>query len=278
MLPGVEAGEVGAVHRTRVASRRLRELLPVLELEPDKSRKLGRRLKKLSRRLGDLRELDVLVRLLDELRASRRIPQAAVRRMIESVRTERNEARRRLVDREVTSDLKRAAKKLQRAAELLEDADRKSQHRKAWRWAIDARVSRRAANLKQAIREAGSMYVPDRVHEVRLALKKLRYGVELANDAAGVNPPNAVRPLERWQDLLGRLRDLQVLIERVRRVQAAMETPNLDATRELDTLVLALESSCRRLHARFVRDRAAIVALCDRFGSRASAAAARRAS
>jgi CHAD domain-containing protein len=278
MLPGVESGEVGAVHRTRVASRRLRELLPVLQLESNKSRKLGRRLKKLSRRLGDLRELDVLVLLLDQLRASRRAPPAAVRRMIESVRTERNAARSRLTDREVTGDLKRAGKKLQRTLELLEDADRKPQHRKAWHWAVDARVARRAAALKHAIHEAGSMYVPDRVHQVRLAIKKLRYGVELANDAAGVKTATTVRQLERWQDHLGRLRDFQVLIERVRRVQASMERPTLDATRELDDLVLALESSCRRLHARFLRDRAAIVALCDRLGARASPAAARRAS
>ena len=35
MLQGVEDGDVHALHRTRVASRRLREVLPVLQLDPD---------------------------------------------------------------------------------------------------------------------------------------------------------------------------------------------------------------------------------------------------
>jgi hypothetical protein len=74
---------------------------------------------------------------------------------------------------------------------------------------------------------------------------------------------------------LGRLRDLQVLLGRVRETQAAMEPPNLAAWRELDEFVMVLESSCRSLHARFVRDSRAIVALCDRLGTRASAAARR---
>jgi len=58
-LHGVESGEVGAVHRVRVASRRLRELLPVLEIEQALARKLVRRLRKLTRRLGGVRDLDV---------------------------------------------------------------------------------------------------------------------------------------------------------------------------------------------------------------------------
>src|SRR5262245_44708856 len=64
MLPAVEVGEASAVHQTRVASRRLRELLPVLQLDNRVVRKLNRRLRKLTRRLGDVRELDVLASLL----------------------------------------------------------------------------------------------------------------------------------------------------------------------------------------------------------------------
>jgi CHAD domain-containing protein len=66
-LPGLESGEIGAVHRARVASRRLRELLPVLEIEQAVARKIGRRLRKLTRRLGDVRDLDVITLLVDEL-------------------------------------------------------------------------------------------------------------------------------------------------------------------------------------------------------------------
>src|SRR6266704_224163 len=59
-------GDVTALHRTRGASRRLRELIPVLQLDHNVARKLGRRLRKITRRLGAIRELDVLLLLIDE--------------------------------------------------------------------------------------------------------------------------------------------------------------------------------------------------------------------
>ena len=43
--------DVDALHRTRVASRRLRELLPVLRLDGRTTRKLDRRLKRVTKRL-----------------------------------------------------------------------------------------------------------------------------------------------------------------------------------------------------------------------------------
>src|SRR5262249_42478198 len=56
-----------AVHRTRVASRRLREMLPVLGLDSAATPKLGRRLKKGTNRLGEVRELDVFTLMIQEL-------------------------------------------------------------------------------------------------------------------------------------------------------------------------------------------------------------------
>src|SRR5581483_992689 len=72
LLHGVHHGDVRAVHQTRVACRRLRELLPVIQLDGDLGHKLNRRLRKLTNRLGELRELDVLVQAVDDLRQSGR--------------------------------------------------------------------------------------------------------------------------------------------------------------------------------------------------------------
>ena len=66
MLPGVEDGDVRAIHRTRVASRRLRELLPVLQLDPDTTAKLIRRLRKVTRQLAHVRS-STLLPLIEEL-------------------------------------------------------------------------------------------------------------------------------------------------------------------------------------------------------------------
>jgi CHAD domain-containing protein len=267
-LPGVESGEIGAVHRARVASRRLRELLPVLGLEQPVVRKFGRRLRKLTRRLGSVRDLDVLILLVDELRESGRLPDRALRRVGNAVHQARDEARGALSLKAVAADLKRVGRKLEAVAAGLESADQ--ERSPAWRWAVDARVLRRASTLKAAIEDAGAVYLPERIHSVRLALKKLRYGVELATETAGIRESADLTTLKRGQELLGKLRDLQVLIERVRRVQASLTPPDLVAWRELDALVTALEHSCRRLHARYVRDRAVLTVLCDRFAARPS--------
>ena len=67
-----------------------------------------------------------------------------------------------------------------------------------------------------------------------------------------------MRVLKKVQDVLGRMHDLQVLIERVRDVQASLSPPNLNVWRELDGLVVVLDESCRRLHARYLRERTAM--------------------
>jgi CHAD domain-containing protein len=54
-IKGSEATSIEAIHRGRVASRRLRELLPLVLLEPAFSRDLGRRLRKVTERLGAVR-------------------------------------------------------------------------------------------------------------------------------------------------------------------------------------------------------------------------------
>ncbi len=116
------------------------------------------------------------------------------------------------------------------------------------------------------------MYLPERLHRVRLAVKKLRYGVELALETAGIKDSSDLVTLRHGQELLGRIQDLHVLIERVRRVQASLTPPDPAAWRELDALVTALEHSCRRLHARYVRDRIALTLASDRLAARTSSA------
>ena len=68
--------------------------------------------------------------------------------------------------------------------------------------------------------------------------------------------------MKRMQELLGRMHDLQVLIDWVREVQASLTPPNLTVWRELDALVLMLDESCRRLHARYLREREALRGVC----------------
>jgi len=266
-LPGVENGDIGAVHRTRVATRRLRELLPVVQLEGKSAGKLSHQLRKMTRRLGGVREADVMLLLIAELHESGRFSEPALRLVRDAARTVRDEARAEIPGKSAAESFRRIVRKLDRAARKL-DGTEDSQTRRAWRWALDARVSRRAVALRHAIDKAGSVYLADRVHAARIALKKLRYALELDVESRGAKSTPELRALKRMQEVLGRLHDLQVLVDRVRHVQASLEPPSVSAWRELDVLLTSLEQSCRRLHARYVGERDSLIDICERLSRR----------
>jgi CHAD domain-containing protein len=270
VLTSVEQGDVRGLHRARVASRRLRELLPMLQLDADKARKLGRRLRKVTTRLGTVRELDVLLLLVDEHHVSGRSRSSALGRVGISVAKDRDDARKRLSTRLPVAGMRRLAEKLDRVVEQLRVAEGSSSRAAArhWRLAVDAQVASRAVRLSAAMADAGAMYLPERLHTVRIAMKKLRYAVELSAEISGTSRRAGLNALKRGQDLLGRLHDLQVLIERVRQVQASLMPPNLTVWRDLDALGLSLENDSRLLHARYMRSREALLALADELGVR----------
>ena len=124
-------------------------------------------------------------------------------------------------------------------------------------------MARRASRLTTAMNEAGALYLPERLHAARIALKKLRYAAELSAETSGNPSDAALRLLGRGQDLLGRMHDIQVLVDRVRQLQASLTPPNFPVWRDLDALVVLLEEDCRRLHGRYMRAREGIAALAS---------------
>jgi len=270
MFPGVHGGDLRAIHGTRVASRRLREVVPVLKLNGRVARRLTRKLRKLTRRLGRIRELDVLGLLLDELKESGRFSDRALELISAEVASERRAYFDTMTDAGFEDELRRVSRRLQQTLQRLPSDGDDPDDTRAVRWAIEARLARRAAMLKQAIDRAGNVYLVERLHAVRIALKKLRYGVEVAQELAGERRNPDLRLLKREQELLGRLHDLQMLIDRVRRVQGSLTPPDLVAWRDLDGVIRELETSCRRLHAKYMHNRPALLQLCDRLQSHAA--------
>jgi CHAD domain-containing protein len=252
------------VHRARVASRRLRELMPLLDLDSSVRRKLMRRLRKATVRLGKVRELDVLRLVIEELGDTGRYPEPLLRRLLERVNESRDRAGVALARKSTAQELDRVGRRLTRLA--AEKAVR-AQPFAEWARLLDARVAKRAASLMRAIEDAGAVYLSDRLHDVRVAVKKLRYALEIAVELEDSAPRNVLLLLKRQQTLLGRMHDLQVLIEHVRRVQAGQPSPDFETSRQLDALIVALDTSCRRLHARYVRQRTDVAAACARLAS-----------
>jgi CHAD domain-containing protein len=209
----------------------------------------------------------VLLLLVDELHVARRGRTAPIGRIGVAISKARDDARKRLFDRLPIGGLRRIARKLDRLVhELSRREDSESRRyvggaKAGWRWAIDARLAKRASRLRAAVDRAGAVYLPERLHEVRIGIKKLRYAVELAGEAAASDRQPELRALKRGQELLGRMHDLQLLIDRVRDEQASLTPANLAVGRDLDTMVEALDEDCRRLHARYMRGRGGLLAV-----------------
>jgi CHAD domain-containing protein len=129
------------------------------------------------------------------------------------------------------------------------------------------RIRRRSARLARAIDKAGGLYLPDRLHAVRIAAKKLRYALELQRAIRPSRATGQTRALKAIQDLLGHMHDLEVLLEHLRAAEARGPAADADTSAGLHRLVLALERECRGLHAVYVTKRDALVRLCAAVGA-----------
>jgi CHAD domain-containing protein len=252
--------DIDALHRTRVASRRLRELLPVLRLDGRTTRKLDRRLRRVTKRLGAVRDLDVLMVLIEELRRDRRYSKTALAAVQSMVEDKRKIARERLKAQLSSGRLQKITRRLKRVARELQADDAqtngggKRRRAQATAWAIEARAARRAARVLETIEAAGTVYAAAPLHQVRIALKKLRFALELTAELEHRPAARDIATLKASQDLLGRLHDLQVLIEHASDIQATRLVIDPVAWRELGLLIRILERDCRKLHARYVRN------------------------
>lgn len=249
-------GNPSAVHQTRVLIRRCREWLPAAggrDVAP-----LLVELQELRRLFGPMRELDVCTGVLEGRAVSARVSAPVVHALVREFLAERA---RRLADVQAAVDDDRITRLVERL-DASTAAPPSARHRatdKRWR----RRVRRRARRLDVAVRHASGLYLPERLHEVRIRLKKLRYALDAAADARAVRVAKRERLLvKRAQDVLGRMQDLEVTIDRVRAVQGTPGTLTLRTSRSADVLVRHLERRCRDLHARYVVLRDDLETLC----------------
>jgi CHAD domain-containing protein len=279
-LPAARQGHVKAIHQARVATRRLREALPLV-VDGSRGRKLGQRVRRLTRALGPVRELDVVLETLDALDAAGEVPARAT----ECLRTVVTEERQRLYENMARClddfDLDKLRKRAVAGARKHDvrlagvqarrgrsprgtSAISRRRGAEADRAAgADRRAARRAEALRSAIENAAGIYLPDRLHEVRIAVKKLRYAMEVARDLRGSRAAVRIRTLKRSQESLGQIHDLEVLIARTRAVQGSALAADLRLSGDLDRLVRHLETEGRRLHGDYIVTRPALLAVCD---------------
>ncbi len=247
-MEGARQGDVTGVHATRVACRRLRAAIPLAEAAGRDSRRADRALRRLMKTLGPIREADVAGAVLEEAARAADWSPAVVGRVDRAVRKQRDRLRasaHRVLEAfemdELLADLEGLARAIEREASDIGAAR-----------ALAARVRQRAAELVAAIDQAGTLYLAEPLHAVRLAAKKLRYALELAQAAPGGHVGPAQRRLRRAQVLLGGLHDLQTVQAAIQRV-AARGGPARATLRTLGEMDRALEGRCRAAHAAFLR-------------------------
>lgn len=267
-LPLALSGDRTGVHQARVASRRLREVLPVLEIgRPRLARDANRAVRQVTRALGAVREFDVSHDVAEALLAAHPVRAGAASSLRRALVAHRAEAMQ-------TARARLSEARLARLWERLAAVDEARGH--ATRPAVAsaaARVARRAGQARRLIAALGVLYEPDHLHAIRIALKRWRYALEVFTELRRARPPAMLGELRRMQDALGKAHDLHVLGVLIRAVEAAVVTKSRPAARDLGRLVDAIDAACRHEHGLFLSRREALLAAARRRPVRARTAA-----
>ena len=284
-------GEPAALRRVRITTRRLREGLEVAagvggrgdvgrghaadRVPADAVRaareaaRARRALRRLRRALGPARESAVSLAIFDAAAARHAWNAelvAPVRRGLDRAARRRRAA---LVSWLAGHDRTALERKVAAAVDALAGVPADAGAR-----ALDSHLLRRSRDVRRAAARCGTLYDPERLHALRIAVKKLRYALESAA-AAGLPVAAAQAPLVALQQQLGRLQDMQVL---QRTVQAALAARRAAPPATAAAIVIdALERDCRWQHAEIVTALAGIPAtLANVRGALVARAGARR--
>ena len=261
-LPAAIAGDDTGVHQARVASRRLREAVPVLAADTKVRRKAERKIRRVTQALGTVREMDVTVQILDEFARGPGIPRDALEDVRGHVIAERDRRRATMLDRLRRVNTAKLSRRLLEVSMTIPGATLGE-----WRRTLVKRVGQRAKRLRGAIQSAGQVYAAEQLHFVRIAVKKLRYALELVADSRLAPARPMVNTLKRAQETLGRLHDLQVIEHHVAALQALPPTRRGADDGGLDVISRMLADECRHIHGRYVKQVPALLELTEAWTS-----------
>ena len=211
-LAGVHDGVPEDVHQARVATRRLRVLLPLVACETHQSlEQVHEFVRAAGRALGLVRDLDILIALSDRLMDLH--PTIAMALAVNRVELcdERDRAARRLIKRLDRVDVHALQN------EIRPRGWARVRGPGNWRRTMIDRIEARSNKLERSVEHASGIYFPNRLHRVRIHLKKLRYLVEVAEQTNLWHPPHFRHDAARLQDVLGDIHDRQVLFDRLAR-------------------------------------------------------------
>lgn len=217
--PGRQGPEPEAIHRLRVRTRRVRAVLDVFEpcLPPALHRKARRALRKLRQAAGQARDWDVFIEALapPPERASEAAPEGMAEGALLGMALARREEAQQHLREAWQASLKRVS-----ALPQAWDSALGAKGRAAGPTLLELAHHATAERLVALDRVmAGSLSAvlsdPQRLHQARIACKRLRYVLEVVAQTVG---PGRVEPtlaaLASMQDALGQAHDATVALQR----------------------------------------------------------------
>jgi inorganic triphosphatase YgiF len=201
-------GGVNSIHDMRVAIRRLRTALRVLEqapvFDPRLLRQLRRGLRALARDLGSVRDLDILIGRVEEFVAPRPELARDLDALLHRLRTRRTRAYHRLL-----AHLEHGKSAHWLAA--LERFTRETGGQRSGRLLLVRHFAGSALwQHYETLLSYETVVVdapPETLHQVRIACKRLRYALELFEGELGKGARPLMSQLVKVQDHLGALQD-----------------------------------------------------------------------
>jgi CHAD domain-containing protein len=192
--------DVDAIHDARVATRRLKAATGLLApiLHGDSSKKFEKALRKLRRRLGPLRDGDVMIEHLSKLRAGTHA--AAVQWLSDALSSHRDAAR-------ADAAKQGPGKVLAKLAGWWELRDGIAESQEA----VDSLLSQAVhLQLDAFIEDASQTGNP---HELRIVGKGLRYTLEMAAEQGHKLPKSVLKTFKTIQQYLGDWHDNVVIVQ-----------------------------------------------------------------
>jgi CHAD domain-containing protein len=210
---GLRAHDAEAAHDGRVTARRLETALSLWRpaLRTDAADRARRALRRMRRSLSRVRDLEVHLAALRPMLRPLTADDARIARWLERIERRTVRARELAAERVSPSRARRVQKWIEAASENAAESS-----------AVDAvreRLARREAAFRERAAHALESPEPERLHQARIALKKLRYALESAQGPA--MPEGELRDeaaqLRAVQRTLGQIQDAATLSRRLTR-------------------------------------------------------------
>jgi len=205
--------DVDAVHDLRVESRKLLTWLNLFRaLGLGKTvRPARRQVRRLLHELAPLRDMQVLLECLNEVPKPLRADTPLLRRRLSGESRKLEDRVRRRCGQVSMAQVTRC---VHRALKTLKRMEREGDDSKVLPGAVAGWFSGLIRQSELALRHT-RVDRPATVHQLRLSLKRVRYGTEALSPLLYRNGAGFLGQLRRWQALLGEIQDVEMFLARL---------------------------------------------------------------